>query len=246
MRKVTNVLIVAVLGLALLSACEKKEDFTSTDQGVADLKKGNPNINMVMGTSGDDVIDDQWENGTPGPNADKIICKDGDDVARGYQGDDFLIGGDGMDALNGNRGNDEVNGGEGNDVLEGGFDNDVLKGGEGDDYLYGRIEGNGSGDGDDVLKGGEGDDFLYGQEGDDMMYGGEGDDEIRGGGGENDIAVFEGYYTDYTIVSHTIDGESGWLVTDNFVDDGDEGSDFVKDNVEFLKFDDMTVETSSL
>jgi Ca2+-binding RTX toxin-like protein len=246
MKRLTNILFLSVLAVAFLVSCQKDEGVTETNYADAELKKGNPNINMVKGTSGDDVIDENWPGLETGEINDKIICKDGDDQARGYQGDDFLIGGDGDDALNGNRGNDDVNGGEGNDILEGGQGDDVLKGGEGDDYLYGRADGQGSNDGNDVLKGGEGNDFLYGQTGDDMMTGGEGDDELRGGG-NTDYAIYEGNYADYTITAFTNgSGESGWLVTDNYLDDGDEGTDFVKNNVEFIKFDDATIDTSTL
>ena len=134
MRAIKFLMLIA-LSIGILAACQKNAEIDEVNEQAApaDLKKGNPHYNMVKGTDGDDTIDDQWMPVPPGSGVDKIICKDGDDYARGYQGDDFLIGGDGIDMLEGNAGDDILNGGEGDDTLYGGLGADVLKGGEGND-----------------------------------------------------------------------------------------------------------------
>ncbi len=232
-------LLLIALSIGVLVACQKNDEIDEVNKQVnPDLKKGNPHYNMtrgnphynmIKGTSGDDVIDENWTPVPPGSDADKIICKDGDDFARGYEGDDFLIGGDGGDTLQGNIGNDILNGGGGDDQLEGGEGNDILKGGEGNDVLYGKNPASGT-DGDDVLKGGEGDDWMDGNEGIDMLYGGLGDDVIFGGD-HDDTAVFEGPYSTYTITDMGTYKEVS----------GPEGTDEINNDVEFLKFDDQTV-----
>ena len=94
--------------------------------------------NLVLGTSGDDVLQ-----GTGGRDVIRLLA--GNDLVWGMLGDDQILGGDGNDQLIGDDG-------------WGGIGDDVLDGGAGDDHLWG--EG-----GNDLLMGGDGADELQGQEG---------------------------------------------------------------------------------
>jgi Ca2+-binding RTX toxin-like protein len=104
----------------------------------------------------------------------------------------------------------------------------VIRGTEGPDVLIGGAD-------EDTLLGVGGADYLEGGAGDDMLSGGAGDDTLVGGAG-TDTAVFTGNFADYTFTL----GDDGVLTVA-----GPEGTDTVS-GVEFLKFDDRTVATSSL
>ncbi|MBR0673102.1 Hint domain-containing protein [Neoroseomonas soli] len=117
-----------------------------------------------------------------------------------------------------------VGGGPGGDTMEGRGGDDILSGGDGDDLLFGD-------DGNDQLQGGPGDDTLNGGAGDDFMDAQPGDDTVIGGEGI-DTVVFNGAHGDYTWEKV----EDGWIVVDRNVNDGDDGRDFVADDVEYAFF----------
>ncbi len=104
----------------------------------------------------------------------------------------------------------------------------VIRGTEGSDVLVGGAD-------DETLLGVGGADYLEGGAGDDMLSGGAGDDTLVGGAG-TDTAVFKGNFADYAFVL----GDDGALTVT-----GPEGTDTVS-GIEFLKFDDRTIATSSL
>lgn len=111
-------------------------------------------------------------------------------------------------------------------------------GGRGDDTVIGNdlpnlIRG---GRGDDLLVGLGGSDRLVGHDGDDTLVGGAGDDTLVGGSGR-DIALYEGAFSDYRILSRG----SSWVVRDADRADGDDGRDRLK-AVELLQFDDVLVD----
>lgn len=141
----------------------------------------------------------------------------GDDIFVGAEDADFFINGDGnpVPEVPAGDGNDTMDGRGGNDVLGGGDGNDSLLGGDGDDELYG-------GAGDDTLDGGKGNDFLDAQPGDDTMFGGEGDDTV----------VLNGVASDYTWQPVT----GGWIVTDNREAGGDDGTDFIAADIEWVAY----------
>lgn len=145
-----------------------------------------PNILVIIGTSGNDVIDVEKIktalcNGGYGTDCsggvvvdagdgnDEIRGSSGNDVLRGGNGNDKISGGGGDDVICGEGGEDDLRGGDGNDTITGGPGDDILRGGAGDDYL----RGNG---GDDKLHGGSGNDDLAGNAGSDVMFGDEGTD----------------------------------------------------------------------
>ena len=85
-----------------------------------------------------------------GPNNDRLVGSNGDDLIRGGLGDDTLIGGNGNDTLIGDPGSDLFRGGWGNDRLiwNDGDGSDVMEGDQGFDVT----EFNGSVEfGDDVV-----------------------------------------------------------------------------------------------
>ena len=104
----------------------------------------------------------------------------------------------------------------------------LIKGGEGPDYLVGGAD-------DETILGMGGADYLEGGAGGDTLSGGAGDDTIHGGAGR-DTAVFSGNFADYKFVL----GEDGVLTVT-----GPDGTDTVS-GVEYLQFDDRTVEASTL
>ncbi|QGX97418.1 tandem-95 repeat protein [Roseovarius faecimaris] len=209
-----------------------------------DLINGTPGDDDISGRDGNDTIFGLAGN-------DDIDAGRGDDEASGGDGDDFITGWDGNDTLYGDAGNDtlrgvkeddELHGGAGNDELDGGSGSDTLYGDEGDDLLLGisgddvldggagndTLEGGSS---DDVLNGGTGNDSLDGGSGFDILEGGEGDDTIVGGSG-GDTAVFNGSIADFSLSASGTD----ILVQDQNTADGDEGTDTIRDDVEFLQF----------
>ncbi|KEP71208.1 hypothetical protein DL1_11205 [Thioclava dalianensis] len=119
------------------------------------------NIEQVIGTSSDDVIDASasrvYQELDGGAGADTLL---------GGSGDESLHGGSGEDSLVGGAGNDSLMGADGNDVIGGFFANeagdDLIDGGAGSDTLAG-------GDGRDTILGGTGADWMFGNEGSDLF-----------------------------------------------------------------------------
>ncbi len=147
---------------------------------------GDPNNNILYGSSGDDVMrglegDDTLHGGA---GNDKLYGDEDNDALYGGAGNDLLDGGSGNDHLDGGAGNDTLLGGDGNDNMYGGAGNDILTGGEGDDYLEG-------GAGDDTLDGGNGNDIFFGGAGNDRITGGLGDDTYRYGRGDGNDTIIE-------------------------------------------------------
>ncbi|NJL70544.1 MAG: cadherin-like domain-containing protein [Candidatus Competibacteraceae bacterium] len=182
----------------------------------------------------------------------------GDVQLFGGDGDDILVSGAGDDVVSGDAGADALSGGDGDDLLLIDAD-DSVDGGAGIDTLYvttaagvsvdltvASIEIAIGNDGDDVLSaanatssvvlvGGGGDDALSGGTVDDTLEGGAGDDTLSGGGGI-DAARFSGKASDYSITANG----SVYIVTDNNIADGDDGTDELQD-IERLVFTDQTV-----
>ena len=110
--------------------------------------------------------------------------------------------------------------------------------GDGDDLLRGDSQRN-------ELLGGRGADRLEGAAGDDVLTGGAGDDTLLGGSGA-DTAVFRGVRADFTIEVSSlgvirVTHEAGDGVTSGFND----GVDALQD-IEFLRFSDVTVDVAAL
>ena len=201
-----------------------------------------PDIEFVIGGSGDDVISliGLSTGGTAVGNA-------GDDVFTGSDGDDAFVGGDGDDRFVLTGGRDEYMGGFGTDTLDlrpaaAGVGLDLAAGGQ---NLAGGAEGSvasvevvvGS-DFDDTLLGTDADETLRGGGGDDTLDGGpfsrDGGDELSGGDGDDRVTGFgflAGGDGDDTITGGgTADGGAGddrLLPLDGeFVDsDGGDGRD---------------------
>ena len=133
----------------------------------ANQRRGGPQADTLVGTSGGDVIE-------AGGGNDNVQGVAGDDCIIGEVGVDTLAGGDGSDELRGGTEHDVMDGGPGDDQLLGDAGQDTLTGGDGADALSG-------GTGFDDLDGGPGDDQLFGQTDSDAINGGDGNDRIEGG-----------------------------------------------------------------
>ena len=206
---------------------------------------GDPNINMIDGTAGDDTFigtdfidiidgeegDDNIRGGGDNDTIlgqdgnDTIFGEDGDDTIVGDQGDDLifggndndtLTGGDGADDLRGQAGDDHIDGGVGDDDLHAGTGNDVLIGGDGADDLFG-------GSGDNTLDAGDGNDLVLGRAGDDTITGGAGNDQLRGDEGNDDIDGGDG--DDLVFGGSGVDQIDGGLGEDQI--NGEEGDDTI-------------------
>ncbi len=103
----------------------------------------------VLGSSGDDVYDDEMGTGD-GAGEDTFFGGAGNDEIWAGTQDDTLFGGSGNDTLNGQAGNDIIDGGTGADTLDGGggddtfvmdgtFGNDTIVGGETDEVVDGDV-----------------------------------------------------------------------------------------------------------
>ena len=101
---------------------------------------------VIVGTSGDDVID-------AGNGGDLVFGLGGNDTINGGNGKDCLVGDDGNDILIGGNGKDVLLGGSGNDTLYGGGNGVVVNGGNGKDLIDG-------GDGTDDCHGTDNDTFV--------------------------------------------------------------------------------------
>lgn len=141
-------------------------------------------------------------------------------------GPDSFAGGEDADVALDAEGNrlPFVSGGEGDDTLDGRGGGDYLIGNEGDDLLLG-------GEGDDILDGGLGDDTLVGGPGNDLLIPGMGADSVIGGEGEDTIEL-AGDAAGYRW--QPVAG--GWSVTDIAPRDGDRGTIFVADDVEWVLY----------
>ncbi|MCK6454263.1 MAG: calcium-binding protein, partial [Alphaproteobacteria bacterium] len=199
--------------------------------------RANDGINLLTGTQFGDTI-------FTGSGDDVVQALDGDDTIAGDSGTDTVIfqgglaeysfadgglltvlvtdgvgGRDGTDLLffvevlnfNGTA-YDLVNGTGAANTLTGDGDRELLLGFAGDDQITG-------GAGNDVIDGGAGNDTLTGEAGDDTID----------GGADSDTAIFLGNYADYVVTF-------GATTTVN----GADGIDRLS-NVEYLRFDDLTV-----
>lgn len=126
-------------------------------------------------------------------------------------------------------GNDEYIGTINDDVVDGAGGNDILSGMAGNDTLLG-------GAGDDTLLGGDGNDYLSGGTGDDILWGGTGDDTLVGGDGF-DTANFEGYLSDYEIISNA---DGTYSVIDVSGLHGG-GTTIISSDIEALYFNDVNL-----
>lgn len=136
----------------------------------------------------------------------------------------------GADSLNGTNANDTINGLDGNDTVRGNYGDDTLNGGYGNDNLQG-------GDGNDTLSGDDGNDTLSGQNGDDTINGGAGDDIIYGGAGA-DTALYS-VLSDGIIIYRV---NSSYLTVQDT--SGALGTDRVYNDMEFIQFNDVTIDLS--
>ena len=152
--------------------------------------------------------------GTPHPANE---ATSGADSFAGGDGADYIFNdqGEAIPVIYGREGNDTLDGGDGDDVLIGNEDDDLILGGAGNDILAG-------GTGSDTLHGGDGDDLLNGIPGNDFIYGGAGSDTVEMDGGPS------GHVWQATI--------GGWNVIDTDPSDGDDGSDFVAGDVEWVRY----------
>ena len=174
----------------------------------------------VEGTSGDDIIDDNYAddpNGDFVDNDDAILPGDtgNDDLIYGYEGDDTILSGDGDDEVYGGVGNDTILDDSGSDTVFGEDGDDIINTAGGQqspdtaypgvyaadsdpfddrDTVYGGA-GNDTittGDDNDTIYGGTGNDTIDGGVDDDLIYGEDGNDTIIGSEGDDQILGGDG------------------------------------------------------
>ena len=157
-----------------------------------DIETGGIKNIVVIGSSGDDIIDLRGITESDFPNlldlgAYTVLINSGD-------GNDKVFGADFVrNEIKGGDGNDELHGGDWEDLIECGRGNDECFGHNGNDIIYGD-------DGNDIIYGGKGNDGIWGDKGKDNIYGGDGndgitcdklDDEINGGTCRDFIEVLD-------------------------------------------------------
>ena len=100
-----------------------------TCAGVPATIVGTPGDDVLVGTSGNDVIV-----GREGD--DVLVGLGGSDRLCGGPGDDMMSGGGGTDWLLGQAGNDMMSGDDGGDLLIGSTGNDMIRGGDSADFIH--------------------------------------------------------------------------------------------------------------
>jgi len=208
-------------------------DYTITDGVLTDtatitVKVTDPNNTpldgIVEGTSGDDLIDDDYTGDPEGDMVDNDDALDptsgDDDLIEAYSGDDTVVAGSGDDTVDGGDGQDSINGNSGDDSITSGpdglpdeqifpgtpvdadpeNDRDIVYGDEGDDTINtgddrDTIYG---GSGDDVINPGIDNDEVYGGQGDDLIDDIQGADYIEGNSGDDTILAGIDTFSDYS------------------------------------------------
>ncbi len=150
-------------------------------------------VESILGTAGDDVIDMSDATGPMtlfgGLGNDRLIGGRFADVLNGGLGNDLLEAGDGDDRLYGDDGDDTLDGGAGRDSLRAGNGDDLLMGGDGNDLLLPGFNTTES----DTVSGGAGGDIIHYREASaDIIL-------ARGGRFADDIEVALGGTGDDTI-----------------------------------------------
>ncbi len=113
--------------------------------------------------------------------------------------------------------------------------NDIIYAAGGNDSIYGRY-------GDDILHGEDGNDIIQGEQGDDQIYGGAGNDSIYGNDG-TDTAVWDQNSDGFIIYR----GGSSYLYVEDTNDPvNGYGLDKVYSSVEYIQFNDVTLDLSSI
>ena len=237
---------------------------------------GNERDNTLNGNGGNDTLNGLAGNDTlnGGTGNDILNGGEGNDTLNGGEGDDTLNGGEGDDTLNGIAGNNVIDGGAGNDTIRGGSGlGDTLDGGSGVDLvdfsrtvsslgvnletgevvLGGNLidetavnfENINTGSGNDAVTGtadaniirtGEGNDSIFAGAGDDTLDGGTGNNALNGGDG-TDTADYSDFDSSDASFALNLDG--------NIVVRIDGRQDVLTD-IEFLAFDDVTVDAADI
>jgi Ca2+-binding RTX toxin-like protein len=191
------------------------------------------NINNIIGSQGDDVIEGDSTNnildGHLGNNTisfensgAKVVVNIGDEVTIGgitYNANQATGSTIGTDTITNFQ---NIIGGSGDDTLIGNSSPNIIYGGIGQDFIFG----------------GDGDDKLYGEDGNDIISGGKGNDTIDGGEGNDTVT-----YIDASSVIVTLRGAtygSGYVTygAENFTDRlysienviGSDGNDTIQGN----------------
>lgn len=125
--------VIGIIGLFLRGV-----DTLSADYEVVNIDSFPQLENVNLLSMGRDVIANQAANLIRGNQfANHILCGDGDDEARGFDGNDTIEGGAGADRLFGAQFNDLLLGDGDDDAARGGNGRDTLIGGSGRDELWG-------------------------------------------------------------------------------------------------------------
>ncbi len=156
-------------------------EFSDGTVTAQELLANSTNLNTLIGTDGNDVLD-----GSASDQEVIILAGDGDDTITGSALDDDLFGQAGDDTIVDGLGDTEAGGGDGHDYVVALSGLNTLNGDSGNDVLIGGIAG-------DTLDGGTGNDILIGDPAalsfgaSDQLTGGAGNDLLHGGIGADEF-----------------------------------------------------------
>lgn len=231
---------------------------TFTGNSGNDVMYGYAGIDTLYSGAGDDVLyggdgnDNLWSQG------------DGTNSMYGEAGDDLFVAHTGMDTMDGGAGSDElyysqassavsidmsagtVDEGRNSSIDDTFINMEKATGSSYDDLIIGDANSNtlSGGSGNDELRGGSGHDTLQGGNGNDIIHGDIGNDTILGGAG-SDSAAYQISSTNFIIQRSS----SSYLTV---VDTSDRtyatghGADMVYSDTEYLVFNDITIDLSTL
>lgn len=166
-----------------------------------------------------------------------LDLKDGSlDVIGDLWGFTTINGTAGSDTIYGFLGRDIIYGGSGSDTVYAHEQDDRIFGGDGTDFLYGE-------DGNDTISGDGGNDVIFGDAGDDILEGGIGTDQLHGGDGA-DTAIYDIGSAGFIIYRNN----ANYLTVQDTANTTTSGYGFDKiyDDVEFIQFQDVTLDLSQM
>ena len=210
-------------------------DLLQSNNFYNDVLDGGPGADILLAGAGDDTLFmDQFDttvNGGPGYDTGILTSPGSFTISLASKGLEAFISNNGNDNITVNPGAaGYVDGRGGNDKIYGGGAGDMLMGGTGNDEIHG-------GGGNDMLVGGADNDTLLGDDGDDVLIGGIGSDRIDGGSGNDaDTATFTGAAADHKMAAYN--GHVYVRAANGDLDD--------VTSVEFLRFDDQTINPNSV
>ncbi len=249
------------------SGVYQKCDLTSINHVQLELRDGNDNFNLSVGTpysgldtslpvviwagTGNNTItgssvadnitgDSDTDTVSAGGGDDYVDAGTGNDTVNGGDGEDWIYGDSGVDTIDGDAGPDHLNGEGDGDYIYGGTDDDTISGGGGDDTISGEDDVDtitGNAGADQIFDGDGDDDVDGGDDGDHFFDGTGGDEYLGGSGGVGDDTI------DFALATDDVTAD-----IDGVRDDGQDGQDLIHGDIENIDgslYDDTLTGNSS-